>query len=42
MRDRKNSQKVKKYNEKILICEDPNSSSISELIDNESKNPNVE
>jgi hypothetical protein len=41
-RDRKNAQKVMKYNKKkIFICEGPNPSSILELIDNESKNPNV-
>jgi hypothetical protein len=38
--DRKNPQKVMKY-KKILICESPNPSSISELIDNELKNSNV-
>jgi hypothetical protein len=37
--DRKYPQKVMKY-EKILIREGPNTSSISELIDNESKNSN--
>jgi hypothetical protein len=30
-----------KYNKKILIWEGPNPSSISELIDNETKYPNV-
>jgi hypothetical protein len=40
--DRKNSQKVMKYNKKILIWKGPiYPSSISELIDNELKIPNV-
>jgi hypothetical protein len=41
-RDRKNTRKVMKYNLKnILMWEGPNTSSISELIGNKSKNLNV-
>jgi hypothetical protein len=40
-RDRKNLQKEMKHNKKKIIWEGPSPSSISELIDNESKNPNV-
>jgi hypothetical protein len=38
-KSRKNPQKVMSYYKKILIWEGPNLSSISELIENESKNP---